>query len=241
VPAALLISAVAPWAVMPLLMAGGLFLCYEGFEKIAHRFLHSRAEVIEHEDQLARALLDPAADMAAVERDRIRGAVRTDFILSAEIIVIALGTVATAPFGQRVAVLSGIALLMTVGVYGLVAAIVKLDDAGLYLRRREGAGLWTRFARAAGAVLLRSATWLMKSLSVIGTAAMFLVGGSILAHGLPWVGHVLHDWLAAVQAAWGSGSTAILSLLADATIGIIAGAAALGVVMLVRRTGRKVS
>ena len=135
VPAALAISALAPWAVMPLLMVGGAFLCYEGFEKLAHRFLHSREEDDAHHAELRAALADPAMDLVAIEKEKIKGAVRTDFILSAEIIVITLGTVAAAPFVTRVAVLVGIALIMTVGVYGLVAGIVKLDDGGLYLSR----------------------------------------------------------------------------------------------------------
>ncbi len=129
VPSALAISAFAPWAVTPLLMIGGLFLCYEGFEKIAHRFTGHDAEDAKHRKKLTDALVDPSQDLVAVERDKIKGAIRTDFILSAEIIVIALGTVAAAPFTTQVAVLVGIALMMTVGVYGLVAGIVKLDDA----------------------------------------------------------------------------------------------------------------
>jgi uncharacterized protein len=179
VPAALAISALAPWAVTPLLMAGGAYLCYEGFEKLAHGYLH-RAEQEQHLGQLADAVSDPGVDLVALERDKIAGAVRTDFILSAEIIVIALGTVAGAPFGQQVAVLAGVAVLMTVGVYGIVAAIVKLDDAGLYLSRRGGAAM-----RALGAVLLAAAPRLMKLLSVAGTLAMFMVGGGILLHGVP--------------------------------------------------------
>ncbi|MEF9997107.1 MAG: DUF808 domain-containing protein, partial [Burkholderiaceae bacterium] len=172
VPAALAISAVAPWAITPLLMLGGAFLCYEGFEKLAHKFLHSPAEDEAEHASTIKAVADPAVDLVAYEKEKIKGAVRTDFILSAEIIVIALGTVQDAPFSSQVAVVAGIALLMTVGVYGLVAAIVKLDDAGLYLTQRPGA-----VAQAVGRALLRSAPWLMKTLSVVGTAAMFLVGG----------------------------------------------------------------
>ncbi len=140
VPAALLISAIAPSAVTPLLMLGGLYLCFEGFEKIAHPWLHRGAadEDEAHHAALSRALIGPEIDLVALERDKIKGAVRTDFILSAEIVVIALGTVAAQPFATRVAVLVGIALLMTVGVYGLVAGIVKLDDAGLQLSRLRG-------------------------------------------------------------------------------------------------------
>ena len=195
VPAALAISALAPWAVLPLLMIGGAYLCFEGFEKLAHRWLHAPQEDAAHHRALAQALADPQVDVVALERDKIRGAVRTDFILSAEIIVIALGTVADKPFATRVAVLAGIALLMTVGVYGLVAAIVKLDDLGLHLSRRASAA-----ARAIGHGLLRAAPWLMKALSVAGTAAMFLVGGSILLHGIPPVHHAVE----AVLAGWGT-------------------------------------
>lgn len=138
VPAALAISALAPWAVLPLLMVGGAFLCYEGFEKLTHKFLHSRDEVAAHHAKLVQAVSDPALDLVALEKEKIKGAVRTDFILSAEIIVITLGTVAATPFVTQVSVLTGIALIMTVGVYGLVAGIVKLDDGGLFLSQRPG-------------------------------------------------------------------------------------------------------
>jgi predicted DNA repair protein MutK len=225
VPAALAVSAFAPWAVTPLLMLGGAFLCFEGFEKLAHKYLHSAAEDAAHHAELAHALEDPAVDLVALEKDKIRGAIRTDFILSAEIIVITLGTVAAAPFGTQVAVLAGIALIMTAGVYGLVAGIVKLDDAGLYLSQRANAA-----ARAFGRILLAAAPWLMKSLTVLGTAAMFLVGGGILIHGLP----LLHHAVEAVAP-----HTVVLSvllpLLADALAGIAAGALTLLAVTLGKR------
>jgi uncharacterized protein len=180
VPAALAISAFAPWAVTPLLMIGGAFLCYEGFEKLAHPLLHSKEEdEIEHEE-LRQALDNPVVDVAAFEKEKVGGAVRTDFVLSAEIIAITLGTVATASFMQQVIVLSGIALVMTIGVYGIVAGIVKLDDAGLYLSRLRGESGLRRLERSIGMLLLRAAPYLMKSLSVLGTAAMFMVGGGIL-------------------------------------------------------------
>lgn len=218
VPAALFISALAPWAVTPLLLAGGVFLCYEGAEKIVHKLLH-RLEFQQHRAQLSRAMADPAADLVALEKARIKGAVRTDFILSAEIIVIALGTVAAAPLGTRIGVLMSIALLMTVGVYGLVAVIVKLDDGGLALSRRQGHSVGAALSRCIGRALLRTAPWLMKLLSVAGTAAMFLVGGGILTHGLPW----LHETIAAlVQGVAGPLHTA-LALLADAAVGLLAG------------------
>ncbi|OJZ17853.1 MAG: hypothetical protein BGP21_12160 [Thiobacillus sp. 65-29] len=224
VPAALAISAVAPWAILPLLMLGGAFLCYEGVEKLAHKYLH-RTEAAAHEAGLAHALADPAADLVALERDKIRGAVRTDFVLSAEIIVITLGTVAAASFGVQLAVLAGIAVLMTVGVYGLVAGIVKLDDAGLYLAARPG-----RVARATGRALLGAAPWLMKALAVVGTAAMFLVGGGILTHGIP----SLHHAVSLITPQHGVGGV-LLPLLVDAGVGIIAGAGLLAGITLVRR------
>jgi predicted DNA repair protein MutK len=234
VPAALAISAIAPWAVVPLLMAGGLYLCYEGFEKIAHKLLHSHAEDSAHREALAQALADPNVDMRQVEKDKIKGAVRTDFILSAEIITIALGTVATAPIGTRVMVLIGIAVVMTIGVYGLVAAIVKLDDAGLYLTRRAGDG-FAQLQRGVGRGILAFAPYLMKTLSIAGTAAMFLVGGGILVHGIA----VLHHWnesLAhAAAEAGGSALGAIAPWLASGVAGIVAGGLAVGVVTLVRR------
>ena len=234
VPAALAISAFAPWAITPLLMLGGAFLCYEGFEKLAHKFLH-REEAAAHRSELAQAVADPAIDLVALEKDKIKGAVRTDFILSAEIIVITLGTVAAASFGKQVAVLAGIALVMTVGVYGLVAGIVKLDDAGLYLSQRPA-----RWARALGRRILAAAPVLMKSLAVIGTAAMFLVGGGILVHGVPGT----HDWVhAATQAAEtlpaiGGTLGMLIPFLIDALAGIVAGALILGGVTAARRLFR---
>jgi len=234
VPAALLISAVAPWAVIPLLMFGGAFLCYEGFEKLAHKFLHPKAEDQAKHGELLNAVADPAVDLVAFEKDKIRGAVRTDFILSAEIITIALGTVAAASFGQQVAVLSGIALLMTVGVYGLVAGIVKLDDAGLYLNQRQGEGVGRRLQRAVGHGLVLTAPYLMKSLSIIGTAAMFMVGGGILTHGIPVAHHGIEQLTA--QLASSSGLLAVLlPMLLNALAGIVAGAIALALVSLATR------
>jgi predicted DNA repair protein MutK len=181
VPLALAISAVASWVITPLLMMGGAFLSYEGFEKVAHKLFHQKTEpAARHEGHPVSARAAPAADPEAFEKTKIRGAVRTDFILSAEIIVISLGTVVAASFGKQVAVLSAIALVMTVGVYGLVAGIVKLDDAGLALAQRPGS-----IGPAIGRALLWGAPYLMKGLSLAGTVAMFLVGGGILSHGLP--------------------------------------------------------
>ena len=234
VPVALAVSALAPWAVTPLLMVGGLYLCFEGFEKLAHRFLADRSEDLARRAELAQALVDPHADLRALERDKIKGAVRTDFVLSAEIVAITLGTVAQAPFATQLSVLAGIALVMTVGVYGLVAAIVKLDDGGLALSRQTGDGAWPRAQRGLGRAILTLAPWLMKGLSIAGTVAMFLVGGGILTHGLPplhhAIEHALGDRAAVLQA--------VGPMLADAVVGVAAGAAVLAVVSLVRRLWR---
>jgi uncharacterized protein len=229
VPAALGISAVAPWAITPLLMVGGAFLCYEGFEKLAHKFLHSSDDKAHHQE-LEQALLNPDVDLRMVEKDKIKGAVRTDFILSAEIIAITLGTVASSAFAVQVGVLTGIAILMTIGVYGLVAGIVKLDDLGLYLSRKTQAG-----ARALGAAILGAAPWLMKALSVAGTAAMFLVGGGILVHGAAPLQHAVERF--AHEA--GSGLGTLVTLLLDALVGVVAGALVLGAVTLAQRLARR--
>ncbi|MSQ51143.1 MAG: DUF808 domain-containing protein [Betaproteobacteria bacterium] len=237
VPAALAISAFIPWAITPLLMLGGAYLCYEGFEKLAHHYLHSAIEDREHHDQLVAALGDPAVDVAAIERDKIKGAIRTDFVLSAEIIVIALGTVAEATFGKQVAVLIGIAVLMTIGVYGLVAGIVKLDDAGLYLSRHARAGAAGRMQRLLGELLLRAAPFLMKFLSVAGTVAMFMVGGGILTHGIPNVHEVIHQISQGFADLPGVGGAleATVSALLDALAGVLTGALVLAGVVTSQR------
>ena len=229
VPAALAISALAPWLITPLLMLGGAYLCFEGFEKLAHKALHSPAEDAAARAAMRQALTDPQLDLLAFERDKVKGAVRTDFILSAEIVVISLGTVAAEPLSKQFSVLVAISLLMTVGVYGLVAGIVKLDDAGLWLSRRAGA-----LQQALGRGLLLTAPALMKLLSVVGTAAMFLVGGGILSHGIA----PLHRGIeAAVAGVAGVGPlpALLLPLLADALVGLVAGALVLGGVLLVKR------
>ena len=222
VPAALAISAFAPWAITPLLMVGGAYLCFEGFEKIAHKYQHPDDS---HKAELAQALRDPQVDLVALEKDKIKGAIRTDFILSAEIIVIALGTVATATFAEQVAVVVGIALIMTVGVYGLVAGIVKLDDAGFYLSARKGAGALMDGVRAFGRMLVSAAPKLMKFLSVVGTLAMFMVGGGILTHGWPWASGMLHHAEEAVGsvALVGPVPAAVTPSLINAVAGVIAG------------------
>lgn len=220
VPAALAISALELWLhsrgwgiplITPLMILGGAFLCFEGVEKLAHKFLHGKDGAEAAHAELVRAVADESVDLVQHEKDKIKGAVRTDFILSAEIIVITLGTVAAQEFSRQVGVLVAIALVMTVGVYGLVAGIVKLDDAGLALSRKPGA------VGALGRGILVSAPWLMKFLSVAGTAAMFLVGGGILTHNIP----ALHHLVAAITPAGGLGT--LVSMLADAVVGIALG------------------
>ena len=232
VPLALGISAIAEWAITPLLMLGGAFLCFEGVEKVAHRFLHSKEEDEEHHRELVVAIADPAVDIVAFEKQKVKGAIRTDFILSAEIVVITLGTVAEATFGQRVAVLCVIAAAMTVGVYGLVAGIVKLDDLGLRLVDKGGAA-----ARAIGRGILRFAPFLMKGLSIAGTAAMFLVGGGIITHAVHALHVVVEHATAAVAGVPGAGGVlaAIVPLLIDAAVGVIVGAVILLVVTGVKK------
>jgi hypothetical protein len=236
VPAALAISAFVPWLVTPLLMLGGAFLCYEGVEKVAHRFLGGRDEATAHKQELKHAVETPEVDMVALEKDKIKGAIRTDFILSAEIIVIALGTVAAQSFGVQVTVLVGIALMMTVGVYGLVAGIVKLDDLGLALAGRPEGGI-NNALRTLGRGIVAVSPWLMKFLSVAGTIAMFLVGGSILSHGMPFLHHhaeAFVAWLGALPGVGGALS-ALGPTLIDLVVGFVAGTIIVALVSIVRR------
>ena len=243
VPSALAISAFAPWAVTPLLMIGGAFLCYEGFEKLAHKFMHSGpgdapSEEVRQEMRAAALAEDPNLDIVALEKDKVKGAIRTDFILSAEIIAITLGTVQQSSFTTQLFVLAGIAIVMTVGVYGLVAGIVKLDDGGLHLSQRQGESGAVRAQRAFGRGILAAAPWMMKALSVAGTAAMFLVGGGILTHGIAHLHHVVENITAAVARAGGAIGGALASitpLLMDAVTGIVAGAIVLMAVTLVKK------
>ena len=217
VPAALAISAFAPWAVMPLLMVGGVYLCFEGIEKLAHKWLHSPEEDAAHHATELAAVGDPEIDLAAFESEKIKGAVRTDFVLSAEIIVIALGTVAGQPFVHQLTVLAGIGVLMTVGVYGLVAGIVRMDDVGFYLLARGNAP-----AQIVGKWLLLAAPKLMRALTVIGTAAMFLVGGGILTHGIPPLHHLIES-----ISAFAGPLQGVVGLALDGLAGVVAGALAL--------------
>jgi uncharacterized protein len=225
VPAALAISAFASWAVIPLLVIGGAYLCYEGVEKLAHHFLHSHKEDAEHHADLVTAIVDEKVDMLAFEKDKIKGAIRTDFILSAEIIVITLGTVANADFLRQVLVLIGISLILTIGVYGLVGLIVKLDDAGLWLNQRTGKSLFIRLIRRLGLGMLLGAPYLMKALSVFGTAAMFLVGGGILTHNMPVLHHFIEPY------SHGNFGT-VISMSFDAVMGILIGIVVLAAVLL---------
>ena len=211
VPAALAISYFAPWLITPLLMVGGAYLCFEGAEKIVHKLMHREAA---HTQAIHAAVANPASDLVALEEDKIKGAIRTDFVLSAEIIVIALGTVATATFAKQASVVAAIAAIMTVGVYGLVAGIVKLDDWGLYLLRKKQA-----FAQQIGRGILWFAPKLMKTLSIVGTAAMFMVGGGILMHGFPWLYTRVTELTQSLG--WAQGLAATSS---DALLGVITGA-----------------
>ena len=190
VPAALIISAILPQLILPALMLGGLYLCYEGSEKIWHHIAH-RDERKQAKAVLLSALRHPEIDLAVMERNKIRGAIRTDFILSAEIIVIVLGTVASATLLNKTLVLSLMALVMTVGVYGLVAFIVKLDDMALFMVNQASESTLGRVQKQIGLAILAFCPWLMKSLSVVGTIAMFLVGGGIIAHGIPVIEHAI--------------------------------------------------
>jgi uncharacterized protein len=233
VPAALMISAFMPKAILPLMMIGGLFLCFEGVEKVLHK-LHEKtaAEKVDDATRL-KALADPSVDLVALEREKIKGAIRTDFILSAEIIVIALGTMAQAPLLQQVLTLSVVALGATVLVYGLVAGIVKLDDAGLALTRQRSSA-----SRAFGSWILTVTPLLMKALSVLGTAAMFTVGGSIIAHGAPPIEHLVEATLTRIGAHSGFVGTLVRTVL-DASVGLVAGAIAVAVYSVGRRVIKK--
>lgn len=239
VPLALAISAFLPVAITPLLMLGGIYLCYEGVEKVMHSLFHRHDRARLDAASLATDV-PPVQDAAPTEtpaqtpeQNKIKGAIQTDFILSAEIIAITLGTVAMAPFPTQATVVSVVALIMTVGVYGFVAGVVKLDDAGLYLSQRANALL-----AATGRGILIVAPYLMKGLSIVGTAAMFLVGGGILAHGLPGFETWLHNLLPAADS-WPGFVAGVLAVagptLANAMLGVAAGLVALGVVRVVQR------
>lgn len=238
VPAALALSAFLPILITPLLMLGGAYLCFEGFEKIAHKFMHSGAEDQQHHDDMVSALSDDKVDMIEFEQNKIKGAIRTDFILSAEIIVIALGSTGEADFTTQALTVTLIAFLMTAGVYGLVAGIVKLDDAGFYLVKDTAKSLWSGFKRALGRGLLAFAPFLMKTLSVVGTAAMFMVGGDILLHGVPHSHEVVHSAQQIVQSIPAAGG--ILAILTPTLLGALFGVLAGAMVLLIVTLGAKV-
>ena len=229
VPAALLISVVAPWLITPLLMIGGLFLCYEGVEKVLHSLHHKKAKT---EEEASQELTAIETDMATFEKDKVKGAIRTDFILSAEIVVISLGTVAAATFSTKVMVLSVIAILMTVGVYGFVAMIVKIDDLGLYLTQQASS-----FKQTIGRGLLAFAPKLMKTLTFVGTIAMFLVGGGIISHGVPLLHHLTEgsvDYAEHIPTV-GSIVGALTPTLINLVIGFVAGLIVLAIVSLIKK------
>ena len=237
VPAALFLSAVFPWIITPLLMLGGAFLCYEGFEKVAHRLLRPPDEDRKEHAKRIQAVADRQVNMAQFEKQRIRGAIRTDAILSAEIIVIALGTVKDADLAVRIGVVSLIAAVITVGVYGLVAGIVKLDDVGMHLMEKQGESRLAAMQRRFGEMLLSFAPVMMKTLSILGTAAMFLVGGGILAHGMPLLAAWLHDIESVthelpVAADLFSG---LAALVFNGITGVIAGGILVGVQYVVKK------
>lgn len=236
VPAALAISAFIPWAITPLLMIGGAFLCFEGAEKLVHKWLHSAKEEAVHHAEHLHAICDEKIDMVAFEQDKIKGAVRTDFVLSAEIVAITLGTIADKAFTEQVLVLVAIALLMTVGVYGFVAGIVKLDDAGLYLSRRQGGGL-TVVLRGLGALLLKGAPYLMHALSLAGTVAMFMVGGGILAHGIPGTHDITHHLAESVASIAYAGPllSALVPATFDGLLGVVAGMIVVALVTVAKK------
>lgn len=242
VPVALIISAIAPWLITPLLMLGGLYLCFEGVEKLAHKFLHP-VEAAAEKQHLLEALADEKVDLVELEKTKIKGAIRTDFVLSAEIIVISLGTVAVADFSVQVATLIVISIIMTVGVYGLVAGIVKLDDAGLHLSQPADGSKPNPSAAALGKAILWFAPLLMKFLSIVGTAAMFMVGGGILTHGFHWLSEVIATAASSVSGLpvfadiKGIGSVAqqLTATLLNMGVGLVAGAAALGLFLLFQK------
>ncbi len=237
VPAALAISAVMPWLINYLLIIGGLFLVYEGAEKVLHKFMHTKAERQKEHDKQVLQFLDESVDLVAVEKEKIKGAIRTDFVLSAEIIVIILGTVQASPIETQITVLSFMAILFTVLVYGFVALIVKLDDVGLYLLRKSVSGRFNRVQRSTGRFLLIFAPILMKSLSVIGTVAVFLVGGGILVHAIPTLHHVVEYTVDAVDIypSMSAILSSISSMLMNMLIGVAAGGITFGTIALLKK------
>lgn len=238
VPTALAISAFAPPLITFLLVIGGLFLCFEGFEKVFHKFFQKSELGNNHQKEAHQkkllALADENVDLVEFEREKIKGAIRTDFILSAEIVVIVLGTVQEATFAMQVAVVSALALAITFGVYGLVAAIVKLDDLGLYLLRKSVSGKFNSLQRSLGRGLLIFAPGLMKTLTIVGTIAMFLVGGGILVHSFEWLHKQVHHFVEFVAHTFGSIAELIVPILTEGVVGVIAGGGVLLAVTLLK-------
>lgn len=240
VPVALVISVLWPQGIVPLLMLGGIYLCFEGIEKLAHSVFHrpssAHLNVHAYEETAVESMhqigdgpsVDSGAPAATTEKRKIKGAIRTDFILSAEIIAITLGTVAASTFLTQTIVVISVALIMTVGVYGFVAGVVKLDDAGLYLCKRSGNSFFSKLFRVSGASILAFAPYLMKALSIVGTAAMFLVGGGLLVHGIPGAETLIHDLFHVELSHGANAARATLNLLAplvaNALVGMAAGA-----------------
>ncbi|HWS40368.1 MAG TPA: DUF808 domain-containing protein [Arenimonas sp.] len=234
VPSALLISAFIPWLIVPMMLIGGAFLCFEGSEKLVHKFFHKPSENEQHYQELIDAVNNPEVDILAFEKDKIKGAIRTDFILSAEIIVITLGAVASSELSVQISVLSAIAILMTVGVYGIVAGIVKLDDLGLHLLKNPTQALLSKIKVSIGRFLLWSAPWLMKTLSVLGTAAMFLVGGGIFTHNVPFLHHSIEKLSHALPSApW------LISASLNGVFGVLLGLLIVMFVLLIRKLIKK--
>jgi uncharacterized protein len=232
IPGALFLSAVAPWAITPLLIVGGAYLCFEGCEKIAHKLLHSKHEDEQHHQEHVERILTTEIDIAAAEKEKINGAIRTDFILSAEIVVIALGIVEHAPFVTRLFVLLGIGVIMTVGVYGLVAGIVKIDDLGSYLAKQSGS------RKKLGEFLLVAAPYLMKFLSIAGTAAMFFVGGGILVHKWEAVHHWVEGWVHCASDIHVAGPVlgVITKMILEGSVGVLAGMVVLLAVTIAKKS-----
>lgn len=229
VPLALVISAFAPWLITPLLMLGGAYLCYEGVEKVLHSLQHDKEE---KSPEARQQRLDNLAkqDPRAYEKSKVKGAVRTDFILSAEIVAITLGIVSEAPLLNQVLILAGIAILVTIGVYGIVAMIVKIDDLGYWLREKSSS-----LAQAVGGFLLAMAPWLMKILTVVGTLAMFLVGGGIIVHGITPLHHAISEY----SSGFNGLVSGLLSNGANLVLGFIVGAIVLLVVNLIAKVRGK--
>ncbi|MBF7687331.1 DUF808 domain-containing protein [Acinetobacter rathckeae] len=232
VPLALLISVFIPWLITPLLVIGGLFLCYEGVEKVMHMFMHKASS------EKTQTQGNQPQDLASYENEKVKGAIRTDFILSAEIIVITLGTVATAPLIDKIIVMSIISVAMTIGVYGFVALIVKIDDFGLFLQKKTA--IWQQ---KIGQLLLAFAPKLMKTLSVVGTVAMFLVGGGIIAHAVPAVHHFTEHNTESLGQIPNVGFIigSLVPTGVNLVLGVVAGAVVVLLVMLVQKIFKKSS